>query len=240
MDGGERVMEPALAGAPASALPVLAVLREWGWAVEEVESPGPCPEDADAPPESAPPPREGVRGSEDGEGDVEDGEEGKATEKEETEDEEDGGDEGTTTTTTAAAGPRQAQHVEFDTLFMVASVDELGRRRLTDTIRRDLAAALAGLPVACTKTSAFARGARGPRGAPGRGHKSLQMFILCRRAHAARVRDQLRSAVRARRPREPRARPTSGRTRPAAPVFIHEFITPEPVRLHRDNVFAAP
>ncbi|RXF20644.1 hypothetical protein EG863_15375, partial [Enterococcus faecalis] len=153
--------------------------------------PGPCPEDADAPPESAPPPREGVRGSEDGEGDVEDGEEGKATEKEETEDEEDGGDEGTTTTTTAAAGPRQAQHVEFDTLFMVASVDELGRRRLTDTIRRDLAAALAGLPVACTKTSAFARGARGPRGAPGRGHKSLQMFILCRRAHAARVRDQL-------------------------------------------------
>ncbi|RXF07786.1 hypothetical protein EG877_16785, partial [Enterococcus faecalis] len=63
MDGGERMMEPALAGAPASALPVLAVLREWGWAVEEVESPGPCPEDADAPPESAPPPREGVRGS---------------------------------------------------------------------------------------------------------------------------------------------------------------------------------
>ena len=121
MDGGERMMEPALAGAPASALPVLAVLREWGWAVEEVESPGPCPEDADAPPESAPPPREGVRGSEDGEGGVEDGEEGKATEKEETEDEEDGGDEGTTTTTTAAAGPRQAQHVEFDTLFMVAS-----------------------------------------------------------------------------------------------------------------------
>ena len=39
MDGGERMMEPALAGAPASALPVLAVLREWGWAVEEVESP---------------------------------------------------------------------------------------------------------------------------------------------------------------------------------------------------------
>ncbi|SOF05969.1 UL3 [Suid alphaherpesvirus 1] len=238
MDGGERMMEPALAGAPASALPVLAVLREWGWAVEEVEPSGPRPEDADAPPESAPPPREGVLGSEDGEGDVEDDEEGKATEKEETEDEEDGGDEGTTTT--AAAGPRRAQHVEFDTLFMVASVDELGRRRLTDTIRRDLAAALAGLPVACTKTSAFARRARGPRGAPGRGHKSLQMFILCRRAHAARVRDQLRSAVRARRPREPRARPTSGRARPAAPVFIHEFITPEPVRLHRDNVFAAP
>nr|WBR46148.1 UL3 protein [Suid alphaherpesvirus 1] len=233
MDGGERMMEPALAGAPASALPVLAVLREWGWAVEEVEPSGHGPEGADAPLESAPPPGEGVRGSEDGEGDVEDGEEGKATEKEETEDEEDEGDEKT-------AGPRRAQHVEFDTLFMVASVDELGRRRLTDTIRRDLAAALAGLPVACTKTSAFARGARGPRGAPGRGHKSLQMFILCRRAHAARVRDQLRSAVRARRPREPRARPTSGRARPAAPVFIHEFITPEPVRLHRDNVFAAP
>lgn len=94
MDGGERMMEPALAGAPASALPVLAVLREWGWAVEEVEPSGPRPEDADAPPESAPPPREGVLGSEDGEGDVEDDEEGKATEKEETEDEEDGGTKG--------------------------------------------------------------------------------------------------------------------------------------------------
>ncbi|ANF34888.1 UL3 protein [Suid alphaherpesvirus 1] len=237
MDGGERMMEPAPVGAPASALPVLAVLREWGWAVEEVELPRPYPADADAPGESAPPPREGVLGSEDGEGDVEDGEEGKATEKEETEDEEDGEEEGRQT---EAAGPRRAQHVEVDSRCLVASGVELGRRRLTDTIRRDLAAALAGLPVACTKTSAFARAARAPRGAPGRGHKSLQMFILCRRAHAARVREQLRSAVRARRPREPRARPTSGRARPAAPVFIHEFITPEPVRLHRDNVFAAP
>ncbi|ASW27103.1 nuclear protein UL3 [Beluga whale alphaherpesvirus 1] len=198
----------------------LAVLRDWGWDVGAAWEASPAAREAD------PDPGVGVR-------------EGAFA-----------GDAGPRADPDPGVGGgapvlgEDPRYVNFDTLFMVSSIDELGRRQLTDTIRKDLRSTLAKFTIACTKTSSFSTNGTGgrkqpdpahpPRGA--RSNKSLQMFVLCRRAHAGHIRAQLQTVIRARKPRKYYTRSSDGRTHPVVPVYVYEFSTPDPVYIHRDNV----
>ncbi|NP_944437.2 nuclear protein UL3 [Psittacid alphaherpesvirus 1] len=116
----------------------------------------------------------------------------------------------------------------FDNVFMIFSFGELGRRQLTDNIRKDLYASLDRVPMACTKTSAFA-GAH-------KAQKSLQMFLFCKRRHAPQVRARLRDIITSRKSRKYFTQAEDGETRSSVPVFFHEFVAHSPVFIPRDNL----
>ncbi|QEG54104.1 Nuclear phosphoprotein UL3 [Cacatuid alphaherpesvirus 2] len=116
----------------------------------------------------------------------------------------------------------------FDSVFMIFSFGELGRRQLTDNIRKDVCASLDRVPMACTKTSAFA-GAH-------KTQKSLQMFLFCKRRHAPQVRARLRDIIASRKSRKYFTQSEDGETHPGVPVFFHEFVAHSPVFIPRDNL----
>lgn len=116
----------------------------------------------------------------------------------------------------------------FDNVFMIFSFGELGRRQLTDNIRKDVCASLDRVPMACTKTSAFA-GAH-------KAQKSLQMFLFCKRRHAPQVRARLRDIIASRKSRKYFTQSEDGETHPGVPVFFHEFVAHSPVFIPRDNL----
>lgn len=116
----------------------------------------------------------------------------------------------------------------FDNVFMIFSFGEVGRRLLTDNIRKDLCASLDRVPMACTKTSAFA-GAH-------KSQKSLQMFLFCKRRHAPQVRVRLRDIITSRKSRKYFTQSEDGETRSGVPVFFHEFVAHSPVFIPRDNL----
>ncbi len=116
----------------------------------------------------------------------------------------------------------------FDSVFMIFSFGELGRRQLTDNIRKDICTSLDRVPMACTKTSAFA-GAN-------RHQKSLQMFLFCKRRHAPQIRARLKDIISSRKSRKYFTQSEDGETHPGVPVFFHEFVAHAPVFIPRDNL----
>ncbi|AHA93321.1 F-UL3 protein [Chelonid alphaherpesvirus 5] len=128
----------------------------------------------------------------------------------------------------------------YDTLFVVSSTDELGRRQITDTIRKELKRTLAPLNIACTKTSSFSCETRkrtrdGTSMTGPAAHKCLQMTIFCRREQADLVRQLLSKLIESRKSRKYFTCTRDGTTKPGIPIFYSEFEAKDPVYLHEEN-----
>lgn len=123
----------------------------------------------------------------------------------------------------------------YDTLFVVSSTDELGRRQITDTIRKELKKALSYLGIACTKTSSFSCGTKRETTC----NKCLQMSIFCKREHAARVRELLTTLIESRKSRKYFTYTKDGGTKPGVPIYFSEFYAKDPIYLHETNTIKA-
>ncbi|QFU14600.1 nuclear protein [Psittacid alphaherpesvirus 5] len=127
----------------------------------------------------------------------------------------------------------------FDNMFMIFSFGELGRRQLTDNIRKDVYTSLNNVPIVCTKTSAFSEMKSGKHGSDtdrsSTRAKSLQMFLFCKRKHAATVRARLRDIIGSRKSRKYFTQTIGGGTHAGVPVFFHEFTSDKPVYISKER-----
>ncbi|AIU39292.1 nuclear protein UL3 [Testudinid alphaherpesvirus 3] len=124
----------------------------------------------------------------------------------------------------------------YDTMFVISSTDELGRRQITDTIRKEIKKALFHLNIACTKTSSFSCEGKRKHRNKTTVNKCLQMSIFCKREHAHRVRELLTTLIESRKPRKYFTCTRDGDTKPGVPIFFSEFFAKDPVYLHEDNI----
>nr|AAD41749.1 unknown [Cercopithecine alphaherpesvirus 9] len=134
-------------------------------------------------------------------------------------------------------GTQTAVNVMFDVLFMVSSINEPGRRQLTDTIRREIASGMQNIPIACTRTCSFCtihnvtKEIKKPEAIQNSNNKSLQMFILCQSQHAVQVRELLYKIIHSRKPRKYCKRSSDGHTYPTVPIFVREFKAEAPINV---------